>query len=341
MNPVQVSEYDYGASSPGTLLRTTNTSYDSFSIGGWTITKPQVVTVYDGSGNQAAKTTYEYDNYAHTNQAMQASGTIQHSSTYSTGYTNRSNVTAVSKWRSSDGATLTATNQYDDAGNLLSVIDPKGYQTSYGYADSWSNGTCAPSGQGKLYRTSTTNALGKITTSTFNSCTGTVASTKDPNGQTTSLTYDLLSRVKVATYPAGDGTTTYCYSDDPTGSCYSTGAWYATETEAINSSTSVTHKNSYDGLGRTIESQLTTDPEGIVTTQTVYDGLGRVSEVSNPYRSGDAEYWTTTAYDGIGRVISVTEADNSATSTSYSGNTTTLTDEAVKQRKSQTEGLAA
>ncbi|WP_058189827.1 RHS repeat-associated core domain-containing protein [Terracidiphilus gabretensis] len=76
-----------------------------------------------------------------------------------------------------------------------------------------------------------------------------------------------------------------------------------------------------------------------MTTDTVYDGLGRVSQVSNPYRSSDTKYWTTTAYDGIGRVSSVTEQDNSATSTTYTGNTTTITDEVGHKRKSQTDGL--
>jgi RHS repeat-associated protein len=338
MNPTQVQEYDYGASSPGALLRTTDTAYQSFSIGGWTITKPQSVTVYNGSGAQAAQTTYEYDNYSHASQPMQASNAIQHSSTYTTSYTNRGNVTAISKWRNTDGAMLTSTNQYDDAGNLLSTIDPMGNKTSYGYTDAWANSSCAPSGQGKLYRTSVTNAKAQTSTSTFNSCTGKVAATTDANSKTTSMTYDLLNRAKVVTYPAGDGTTTYCYSDDPSGSCYNASVWSATETEAISASVNVSNTNVYDGLGRTIQSQHS-DPQGVVYTKTVYDGDGRVSQVSNPFRTGDTEYLTTNTYDGIGRLTAVTKADNSATSTVYAGNTTTITDEAGNKRESQTDGL--
>ncbi len=313
MNPTQVGEYDYGPSKPGSLLRTTNTAYQSFSIGGWTITKPQSVIVDNGSGTQVAKTTYEYDNYAHAGQAMEASEAVQHSSTYGTSYTNRSNVTAVSQWRSTDGATLTTTNQYDDAGNVLSVLDPKGNQTSYSYTDSWSNGSCAPSGQAKLYRTKTTNALGQATSSTFNSCSGTVAATVDLNNQTTSLTYDLLDRVKVVTYPTGGGSTTYCYSDDPTGACYSTGAWSARETKAIATSVNEVYENIYDGLGRTIHNELTSDPQGMITIDTAYDGLGRVSQVSNPYRStSESTYGMTTyTYDPLNRQIVQQQADGS------------------------------
>src|SRR5580698_107793 len=116
--------------------------------------------------------------------------------------------------------------------------------------------------------------------------------------------------------------------------------WSATQTDLINSSgLSVSHTNIYDGLGRTIHSELTSDPEGMVTVDTVYDGDGRVLKVSNPYRSGDTEYWTTNTYDGIGRITAVTKTDGSVATTAYSGNTTTVTDQACNQRKSQNDGI--
>ncbi len=337
-NPTEVRDYDFGQGAPGALLRRIDTTYQSFSIGGATITKPQSVTEYGGSGTQAASTTYEYDNYSHPSQPLQSSGAVQHSSSYGTGYTNRANVTATEHWRNSDGRMLTSTNQYDDAGNILSTVDPKGYITSYDYTDSWSNGACGPSGQGKLYLTKTTNAAGQITRSTFDSCTGKVASTTDSNNQTTSLTYDLLDRVKQVTRQDG-GLTTYCYSDDPNGFCASSGAWSASETEKISSSVNIVHTNIFDGLGRTINSQLADPVEGVVTTGTVYDLLGRVSKVSNPYRSGDTVYWTANAYDGLSRIISVTRPDGSIAFTTYSGNTTTINDEAGKKRESVSDGL--
>jgi hypothetical protein len=53
--------------------------------------------------------------------------------------------------------------------------------------------------------------------------------------------------------------TTYCYSDNPNGSCASSGAWTATQTEAISGSLNVVHENIYDGLGgRFIASSLLT-----------------------------------------------------------------------------------
>lgn len=141
LNPTETREYDYGPSGPGALLRrtdyaylhTNNQSYINLNI----VDKPTKITVYDGSGNMAAQTVNEYDNYSHTGQPMQSSGAIQHNATFGTSFTTRGNLTAVSRWRNTDGAYMTTTNQYDNAGNLLSSIDPGGHETSYSYADSW------------------------------------------------------------------------------------------------------------------------------------------------------------------------------------------------------------
>src|ERR1043165_4918077 len=46
-----------------------------------------------------------------------------------------------------------------------------------------------------------------------------------------------------------------------------------------------------DSLGRAIETQAK-DSQGDVFTETKYDFLGRVKWTSNPYRAGDARYWS-------------------------------------------------
>ena len=90
-----------------------------------------------------------------------------------------------------------------------------------------------------------------------------------------------------------------------------------------------------------MQTQLTSDPEGVVYTDTIYDALGRVKSVSNPYRStSDSTYGVTQyAYDALGRPTATTEADGSVLTGSYSANTVTATDEAGKKRKVQTDGL--
>src|SRR6185312_10777924 len=72
----------------------------------------------------------------------------------------------------------------------------------------------------------------------------------------------------------------------------------------------------FDGLGRTITTQLT-DPEGNDFVDTTYDADGRVHSVSNPHRSasGDPTAGTTTySYDALGRVTQVLLPDNNVIS---------------------------
>ena len=60
---------------------------------------------------------------------------------------------------------------------------------------------------------------------------------------------------------------------------------------------------------------------------------GRQTKVSNPYLQGETPLWTVSEYDALGRVTRVTAPDGSATTTSYAGNTTTVTDPAGKRKK--------
>ena len=95
-----------------------------------------------------------------------------------------------------------------------------------------------------------------------------------------------------------------------------------------------------DGFGRTIESWKH-DPQGDTKVSTIYDAMGRTSQTSNPYRpsQGETALYTTTGYDLAGRVISVTTPDSAVVNTAYSGNQVLVTDQAGKQRMSQTNAL--
>ena len=79
----------------------------------------------------------------------------------------------------------------------------------------------------------------------------------------------------------------------------------------------------------------------IEAVQTQYDAMGRAYKVSNPFRpwKNETPVWTTSAFDALGRVISVTTPDNAVVTTSYSGNTVTVTDQAAKKRRSVTDAL--
>jgi RHS repeat-associated protein len=94
-------------------------------------------------------------------------------------------------------------------------------------------------------------------------------------------------------------------------------------------------------MGRTMETRRYEDSGNYIATQQQYDPLGRVYKQSNPFRPllSETLLWTTTAFDALGRVISITTPDHAVVSTSYLGNTVTVTDQAGKVRKSSTDAL--
>jgi RHS repeat-associated protein len=122
----------------------------------------------------------------------------------------------------------------------------------------------------------------------------------------------------------------------------------------------------YDGFGRPLIVSQSEDGAHYLTAnfttnalhvQTIYDSLGRAVKVSNPYRTTAAETdgWTRTIFDLGGRVIQVATfsgaynnppPDSSTNSnwtgtafTTYSGEQTTVKDQADKQRLSKIDAL--
>ncbi|HEY2460730.1 MAG TPA: hypothetical protein VGI16_07980, partial [Candidatus Acidoferrum sp.] len=349
-NIVSESQYAYGAGSPGALLRqTVNTwlklnpinSQDYTSNAIHILNRPATSQIKDSAGNIRAQTQYEYDSYT---AGLTASGAVQHDSTYSLTYKTRGNLTAIMSWRNTDGVWLASRDQYDDAGNVTSTVDPLNHATNFSYADSWGNSTCLPTGgNAAAYLTKVTNPLAQTVTTSINSCSGTIASTKDPNGQMTTISYDLMNRPIQTVLPDG-GQTNACYSDVVGSNCYNASfPLNITTTQKINISLSKTTKAIIDGVGRAVQFQLTSDPQGTIYTDTAYDSLGRVSTTSNPYRSG-ADVTTSAGtksygYDALSRRISVTYPDGSVSATAYCGASTLATDPTGKWRRSISDAL--
>ena len=339
LNPTERREYAFGPTAPGALVRKTsysllhtgNSNYLSRNI----VDRVTATITRDGGGAIKAQSTNEYDVYT---LGIAPSGAIQHDASFGTGFLYRGNVTAIRRWRNTDGAWLETRNQYDDLGNILSTKDPLNHTTTFSYVDSWANSACAPAGQGRIYLTEKTNALGHSESSTYNSCTGTLASSTDSNSQTTVYTYDYLDRSDVTTIPGG-GEIDLDYDDD---------ARVVTK-KTKRTPTPLTYivaKMHYDVLGRVWRDELCEDGSPACTqsikTDTTFDGLGRKETVTNPYRSmAESTYGVTKfKYDALGRTTRLIPpdgneaADTNLVKTEYCGNATKVIDQVGKWRRS-------
>ena len=108
----------------------------------------------------------------------------------------------------------------------------------------------------------------------------------------------------------------------------------------VNNDNLLVNKVLYDKMGRTKETQQYVGGTNYIAIQSEYNALGQLYKTSNPFKPlSETPDWTITKFDVLGRTTSVTTPDNAAVSTSYSGNTVTVTDQAGKARKTVTDAL--
>jgi RHS repeat-associated protein len=363
-NPIEVKEYDYDQ----TLKRRTVTSYLSANNGFnyqtddliHLLSLPATQTIYDGSGNQVAQTATEYDVYTNdgnrdllTNYASVS----QHDSNYGIVKTTRGNPTRSGAWLNTTGSYIYTYPRYDILGNVVSAKDARGNVSTISFADDFGDGS-NPGAPAQNPATPTYAFPTLITSppplpgapvhtarSQYDYSTGLLTGFRDRNNVVTQTFYnDPFNRptqVKSALGISGV---------ESHSSMYYAPATVFGITLAKNDVLTATDLNTLDdaslrgwtitdGFGRATESWKR-DPNGDVKVVTVYDALGRVKQTSNPFRPAtETAAYTTTAYDLAGRVTSVITPDNAAVSTSYSGNSVTVTDQAGKVRKSVTDAL--
>jgi RHS repeat-associated protein len=360
-NVTEIREYDWGSGASGPLMRRTDNSYlhnsNSTYLTYNIVNKIISQTVYDGSGTQKAQTQYEYDNYvptgADSNPLLSTTAVAQHDYTkFSTSFIYRGNATRVKRWRDTDSALLTTTYQYDDLGNIRLIRDPLANTTSFSYTDSFANSFCAPptGKSGQAWVSQVTNSLTQNLQIVRYPCTGLVQAHKDQNDINasragTTYSYDLLGRATQKNLPDG-GQVATSYNDVPPVS--------STSTTKITSTVNLVTTATQDGLGRARKTQLTSDPDATTYTRLAYDGLGRKFQEWNPTRcdpdmnpsscSGEPTFGVTSySYDALSRVTQVIPPDGTSSAnnvtTVYTGNTTTVSDQARKSRTNQTDAL--
>jgi len=347
-NPIERREYDYGTGAPGALLRKTdytylhngNSTYTGLNILSATTSKK----LYDGSGNLKAQTLYTYDPSSLTSTNNSAPN--HDYTTFPSTYFTRGNLAQTQQGLLAAGTWtyLNTTNTYDDLGNLLSSRDPAGHTTTFDYTDNWTSSGCAISAPNTFaYLTTKTDPLGHQTKYSHYYCTGLMGATQDANDITnsragTTYNYDSLNRLLVTNFPAG-GKIINVYTD--------TAPLSVQSSQLVTGTTNIVKTTVKDPLGRVLQTQLQ-DPDCSGGPLRVDYGYGfnstsnlRYTTVSNPYCTGSetTSGISTTNYDVLDRVVSVQQADGSSVTTAYAGNVTTVTDEALKQRKSQVDGL--
>jgi RHS repeat-associated protein len=336
-------------------------------------------SIYDGNGVEQARTTFEYDKYntdlnhpglfdysdisnlcTYYESANVCSAIRSTDQATSTVYVTRGNLTGVTSYLLSNGTetgSVSVYSQYDVAGNVVKAIDGRGYATSFefkdrfGSPDSEAQSNTAPNGLGGLmtyaFPTKVTNALGQIVYSQYDYYLGAVVNSEDPNGVVTAAEYgkgnpgnlDLLdrpSKVIRAVNTSDKSQTSFLYDD---------AQHLITTTSDLNGygDNALKEEELYDGLGRMTETRQY-EPDGTyIAVKQTYDALGRVEKASNPYRPSaqppESPVWVTTEYDALGRLQVVTTPDGAKTYTFYNGNQVLVTDQAGKQRLSQSDGI--
>ncbi len=336
---------DIGSMPTGALLRRTltsyltgNASYRARNIVGL----PASVTMQNASGGTVAQTVMSYDESAYQLANTYGMGAVTQ---WSDPGSVRGNLTTTSRWLDSTNTWLSTHSQYDQAGSVVSIWDANGNQTqvayssTYAYAYPTSGTSPVPDPTGQY---GSTTSLTSATTYDFS--TGLVTSTIDANGQTTTYQYnDPLDRLTQVSYPDG-GQTTYNHVGH-----HQCGAYVETRTLLDSSGRQTDSWQFLDGLGRpylseTYENQDPNNP--YLRADTQYDVMGRAYKVSTAFRSQGCTSdpnptgWMQTTFDALSRPTQVkTTADGATVTTSYSGNTVTVTDQAGKQRSSVSDAL--
>jgi YD repeat-containing protein len=326
-NIVTTTEYDYGSGgSSGSALRTTVNDYWAFNnrsaLDVNILARPSKVTITDPVTGKQQITKYGYD------ETSLVSGNASNgwNPTPPNGST-RGNQTSIQRFLDTSATYLTNSLAYTDTGLVASITDPAGHSTSFDHSGTYDGG----------YLTKVKNALGHLAQYSYDSASGLPLTSTDVNSQITTYSYDTGNRLHSVSFPqdAGGSPETDLNYLSPT---------LIEKKVKENATTWVVTHTTYDGLGRSIETQMLNGCPGgnPIQTTTSYDSLGRPWYVSNPYCStSDSTYGQTQyLYDAIGRKTYQYQPDGSSyLHWTYSGNVTNFTDEAGISWQRTTDAL--
>ena len=320
---IEQDDYDWGSGAPGALLKKTAITFAG--LGPTIQAFRQQVTVTNGSGTTISQTNYNYDQTA----VVATSGTPQHVSVSGS----RGNLTSTNYY--TQGSTyLTKTMTYFDTGNVQTVTDVNGAQTTYTY------GAC-----GNSFPTAVAEPLSLSRSMTWDTaCHGVIVSATDENNQTTTTAYTdpYFWRPASVTDPTS-AVVNYTYVDP-------------TQTESVlsfNGGSSASDAfATYDSQGRRLLTQSRQAPgsTNFDTVETDYDSLGRPARTTLPFTTtagttNSSAPGTTKTYDALSRVTAVNDSGSGTLTKVYSQNDVLMTrgpapsGENTKRRQLERDGL--
>jgi RHS repeat-associated protein len=384
-----VYEYDFGSGTPGALLRHIQTSYlkwlNGVDYSGSSIQDhssphmrdfPMQVSVFNSTGAERSRTSYEYDNYStDTNHAglFPRANISGLDPAYTTSFTTRGNVTGTTNYLIENGSVIGSVSayvQYDVAGNVVKTIDTRGFGTSLYYDDSFGS----PNGEARAntapnelssvsqasyaFATSATNALGQTAYSQFDYYLGVpietedatgLAGLEDGRGVVSSLYYDdLLDRPTRMIHGFNRGAPIRNRADVS----YDDVNRFVTVTGDLTDYNDAKLKSQsfFDGLGRSIETRTYENSAQFITVKSIpfivlqdpdTGAWMQASQSSNPYRTylGEQPVWTSSFMDSLGRMSKLQTPDTAIVRTYYDGARTLVVDALGKERLSLTNAV--
>jgi len=291
----------------------TNPAYINLNL----VRLPLETKVLDGAGNIASDTKYYYDQ----GNVANCPNILGHDNTNYVGPTTRGNATTISQYVNSTKSWVSTTLVYDIAGNIAQLTDSNGNKTTTSFIDAYGTG----SENSYALMTTLTNPKGQAQTWAYDYGVGQPLSATNVNGGVTTYAYDEMNRVVRSVLPNG-AVLNYSYPN-------STEVDLKQDQSTANDQ--VLHTQTLaDGFGRVTTSNVYESASQAISNSQGYDAMGRIASTTDPL--GNV---TTYGYDSLSRQTSVTTADTAVATTSYSGNTTTVKDQAGKTRALTYDGL--
>ncbi|MET9163306.1 DNRLRE domain-containing protein [Streptomyces cellulosae] len=272
----------------------------------------------DSATSDERTTSYTYDKVGNLKSTTEPKGTLTTSDTTDYVTTNHyDEIYQLTSVVNAEGDTLSY--EYDNVGNIVTVIDPKRNATAS------TTDYATKTAYDLDHRvTVVTDAAGKTSKSSYDR-DGLVVSTTDAENNTTLITHDERGRTSQVKVPH-DGTTSITYRTtkyeyDQVGNVTKV---LTPRSTAAGSTDAFTQRTEYDALNRPVKQFQPYNPsdprynDPNVYNQTSYDDVGRVKSTSLPPSEGETVRNTTTyEYYDNGWVRSATDPWDIATAYDY------------------------